>query len=216
MNRAILKRLAFGKASVYLTLMLLNLAVATVGTGRAAQAATNGDPHTGSASTSPLARVQAAAFSSCSNVSEIPLAECEALVALFNSTDGPNWTVNSGWLETDTPCSWHGVTCTAGNVVRLGLDSNGLNGSIPAELGNVSSLTQLHLDHNELSGTMPAELGNLSSLQGLFLRFNQLSGSIPLELGNLSILTSLSLFTNELSGSIPAELPLRWPILGID
>ena len=34
----------------------------------------------------PLARVQVSPFS-CSSVSEIPMAECEALSALFNATD---------------------------------------------------------------------------------------------------------------------------------
>ncbi len=107
-------------------------------------------------------QTQAAAFTSCSEVSEIPTLECEALVALYNATDGPNWTNNSGWLETDTPCSWHGVTCGAGYVKRLRLRNNALSGSIPAELGNLSNLTALELDHNELSGPLPQNLTNLN------------------------------------------------------
>ena len=33
----------------------------------------------------------------CTIQTEIPQAECEALVALYNSTDGDNWTDNDGW-----------------------------------------------------------------------------------------------------------------------
>ena len=33
----------------------------------------------------------------CDGVSEIPRAECDALVALYNSTNGPGWT-NNDWL----------------------------------------------------------------------------------------------------------------------
>jgi len=46
---------------------------------------------------------QVAATFDCSSITEIPQGECQALVALKNSTDGPNWTDNSGWLQTNTP-----------------------------------------------------------------------------------------------------------------
>ena len=144
--------------------------------------------------------------SSCLNVKEIPTLECEALVALFNTSGGPNWDLNSGWLVTKAPCSWYGVTCDAGHVAQLDLSFNDLSGSIPTELGNMPNLTDLSLSANQLSGSIPAELGNLSNLLTLELDGNELSGSMPAELGNLSNLTDLDLDGNELSGSIPAEL----------
>ena len=143
---------------------------------------------------------------SCSDVSEIPTVECEALVALFDAADGPNWTNNSGWLETDTPCSWHAVACDSGHVTSLDLTFNQLSGNIPAELGDLTSLTWLTLDGNELSGDIPAELGNLSNLRYLILGDNELSGGIPPQLGNLSDLSQLRVPGNKLSGSIPVEL----------
>ena len=39
----------------------------------------------------------------CTTVSEIPQIECEALVAIYNGTGGPDWTVNTDWLQTTTP-----------------------------------------------------------------------------------------------------------------
>ncbi|MGB0383616.1 MAG: clostripain-related cysteine peptidase [Ardenticatenaceae bacterium] len=142
----------------------------------------------------------------CTTVSEIPQTECEALVALYESTDGANWTDNSGWLNTTTPCGWYGLTCSGGRISELSMHNNQLSGSIPPELGNLANLTHLNLRSNELSGSIPAELGNLANLTSLWLYNNQLSGSIPAQLGNLANLTSLWLYNNQLSGSIPPEL----------
>jgi Leucine-rich repeat (LRR) protein len=136
---------------------------------------------------------------------QIPQGEYGALVALYEATGGTHWT-NPWTLPTAEPCSLYGVTCESGHVTGLGLGSNGLSGTIPPELGNLSSLQGLSLSWNELSGAIPPELGNLSGLLTLQLGGNQLSGTIPPELGNLSSLQNLSLSSNQLSGTIPPEL----------
>ena len=138
---------------------------------------------------------------------QIPQVERDALIALYNSTDGPNWSDNTNWLgAVETECTWYGLGCAGENVQGLDLSNNQLSGVIPPELGNLSSLQGLDLGSNQLSGGIPPELGNLSSLQWLDLRSNQLSGSIPPELGNLSALGDVILNSNQLSGSIPPEL----------
>jgi hypothetical protein len=166
----------------------------------------------------------------CAAVTEIPLQECEALVAFYISTGGDNWINHSGWLQTNTPCTWFGLTCNEGHVTRLELDwnylygmlpseigdlsylevlrmvFNGIIGSIPSEIGNLLQLRELRLSGNGLSGPIPATLGNLANLEGLFLYYNQLSGPIPRELGKLVNLNRLLLYSNQLSGPIPAEL----------
>jgi len=142
----------------------------------------------------------------CDSVNEIPLAECEALVALYNSANGPGWTEKSGWLTTDTPCSWHGVYCWADHVCALILPGNQLSGSIPPELGQLTNLEALWLSDNQLGGSIPPELGQLTDLAMLYLGSNQLSGSIPAEFGNLTRLDELILDHNQLSGSIPPTL----------
>ncbi|GAK59692.1 hypothetical protein U27_06677 [Candidatus Vecturithrix granuli] len=148
-----------------------------------------------------------AASGLCASVTDIPQAECEALVALYNSTSGENWSNNDGWGQTDTPCSWFGVTCSDSRVSELNLSSNNLSGSIPVELQVLSNLQRLDLSDNRLSGSIPAELGELAQLRALHLGIrNQLSGSIPPQLGNLTALQTLSLDHNHLSGSIPAQL----------
>jgi len=142
----------------------------------------------------------------CDTVTQIPKPECEALVTLYNSTDGDNWKNKRGWNVTNTPCSWYQVTCNGGHVSWISLDSNQLSGTLPPELGNLSNLTLLLLDSNELSGEIPQELGQLSRLTTLYLNSNELSGTIPPELGQLSSLQDLLLNSNQLCGKIPSEL----------
>ena len=137
-----------------------------------------------------------------------PSAERAALVALYNATDGANWTRNTGWNTTAPVSHWYGVSTssTDGTVTDLYLSDNGLVGSIPSVLGDLSYLDSLNLSDNDLSGGVPAELGDLTNLRYLNLSDNDLSGGVPAELGSLARLLNLWLHGNGLSRSIPAAL----------
>ena len=129
-----------------------------------------------------------------------------ALVALYNATDGPNWSNNRNW-NTDAPLGdWHGVSTAGGRVTHLRLHENELTGSIPSSLGNLDNLEVLYLSHNELTGSIPDSLGGLENLNELYLQDNRLTGSIPPSLGSLGNLIELYLWGNRLSGSIPSSL----------
>jgi len=147
---------------------------------------------------------------------QIPTAEREALIALYDATNGAGWTNNSGWATATegTECTWHGVSCLGGHVRILNMYNNGLNGFIPSDLENLSDMTHLVLKLNTLSGGIPWQLGNLSNLETLQLGENQLIGLIPKYFQNLSSITLMELNDNELSGEIPTELgylsSLQW------
>ena len=131
----------------------------------------------------------------------------DALVALYNATNGPGWANNENWLSEAPLDQWSGVfTDCDGTLTHLALIQNQLAGPIPSELGSLSNLTALTLIDNELTGPIPPELGNLANLTSLDLSFNQLTGPIPPELGNLSKLQFLNLGDNQLTRPIPSEL----------
>ncbi|MCP4697101.1 MAG: hypothetical protein GY862_09660 [Gammaproteobacteria bacterium] len=167
--------------------------------------------------------------------SDTPRAEREALVALYNSTDGPNWSDagRNNWNQDNSPCDWTGVACSAGNVIivdrfynnlvgtlpdlnaltslqQLNLSSNGLTGAIPG-LSALANLQEFHLGFNGLTGAIP-DPSALTNLQGLYLHGNQLTDEIP-DLSALTNLKYLSLYDNQLTGAIPdlgALTNLRW------
>ncbi len=181
----------------------------------------------------PATPAQAVGYTGCVNPddqTDMDEAECDVLVALYTNTIGASWTTNTGWLTTDTPCTWFGISCTGGHVYRVDIDNNnlvgalptnlgdltyledlylyanGLTGSIPSSIGSLTSMDTLSLYNNSLSGSLPTEIGNLTSLVSAFLNNNDLSGSLPASLGNLPVLMNLQLTNNDFTGSIPPEL----------
>ena len=155
------------------------------------------------------ASVSATAGSASASVSVTVVfdVEREALIAFYEATGGGKWSENSRWLSDAPLRDWHGVETGAdGRVAGLNLRFNGLSGTIPPEIGDLTQLRELHLYANDLSGSIPAEIGNLAELTELDLYGNDLSGSIPPEIGNLTELTELVLLWNGLSGTIPPEI----------
>lgn len=103
----------------------------------------------------------------CRNV-DVVQEDCEALVALYHSTNGESWTLpDNNWLQTNTICGWKDnsekgiVACSGTRVTGLDLQSSGLSGSLPSELGNLAQLSKVDLYNNKLSGPLPASLTKL-------------------------------------------------------
>ena len=133
------------------------------------------------------------------------VSDCAALLAARDTLAG---TATLNWAASTPITGWEGVYLrgTPQRVTQVALNSWGLTGEIPAQLGNLSGLVDLNLSENELTGEIPTELGDLSSLRYLDLDHNRLTGEIPAELGELTSLFVLSLRWNQLTGEIPTEL----------
>lgn len=89
-------------------------------------------------------------------------------------------------------------------AVALWLDSNGMTGTIPTEIGLLTDLASISLTNSTLSGTIPTEIGALTQLRRLWLYNNDLTGQIPDALNNLPLLEVVELHSNEFVGDMPA------------
>ncbi|KAJ7947115.1 receptor kinase-like protein Xa21 [Quillaja saponaria] len=76
------------------------------------------------------------------------------------------------------------------------IQSSGMKGSIPTDIGNFTELTLFSLSFNPLARTIPASIGKLQNLRVLYISDNQLEGSIPSELFHRKNLAALNLGNN--------------------
>ena len=121
-----------------------------------------------------------------------------ALVDLFNSLGGMNWSNSNYWASEQPVSKWYGVQVTkvAGEprVTALYLGANNLKGTIPASIGQLTALRTLQLQYNrEISGSIPEELFHLTRLNSLRLRFTNLTGELPAAIGQLKEIDTLDL-----------------------
>ena len=141
--------------------------------------------------------------------------DCEALLGMRDKLAG------SGSLNWNTDTSirqWEEVALDGSplRVHGLNLGFNGLTGTLPPELGQLTELRWLDLYHvsdsppSILTGAIPPELGNLTKLESLRIGRNFLSGNIPPELGEMASLRTLEIGPHFLSGCIPEGLSQLW------
>jgi len=149
-----------------------------------------------------------AIFTNCQNslYAQVLLQDSLALVAFYNSTGGPNWNNNTGWL-TGQVSTWYGISIKGNRVSKLIMYNNNLNGYIPSDIGTLNNLTDLALGYEPmLNSVIPQEIGQMIKLKALFIGNCAIIGTIPNEIGNCVNIHSIELFENSLTGSIPTEI----------
>lgn len=125
-----------------------------------------------------------------------------ALVDLYNATNGANWT--STWDLNQPMDTWYGVTLNgSGCVQRVSLNNNNLNGHLPEEIGNLTSLQIFWVNDNNLTGPIPSEINNLTKLVQLEISKNPNLNSIP-NLSGLTNLEQLNISWIPFGGSMPS------------
>ncbi len=130
-------------------------------------------------------------------------ADSLALVDLYHSTNGENWTEKTGWLTATPVEQWHGITVQNGRVTEIRLYDNNLAGALPTSIGTLTGLRLIDMGVNQLSGELPESMGDMAALESLNLIVNQLTGSLPATFSNLTELQDLTIYRNELSGPFP-------------
>ena len=147
-----------------------------------------------------------------------------------------DWASQERWISDEPECSWEGVACDAqGRVTGILLPKNALSGSLPIELGMITTLQELDLTTNLIymeddlhnlwlhlsnlkhllmednfmvtDAGLPAEFTGLVSLEKLQLSYNLLQGELQgSTFTAMPNLHHLEFESNYLSGSLPVEL----------
>ncbi|KDD72705.1 hypothetical protein H632_c2995p0, partial [Helicosporidium sp. ATCC 50920] len=141
----------------------------------------------------------------------------------------------ASWTGED-PClldrPWMGVACsessagslaestsaTPPQVVRLELDSYGLEGDLGAagaHLAPLSSLRVLDVSNNQLHGELPADWARLRALRVLAASNQGLEGLLPASWSALSSLRAVFLDGTRLSGAVPSSWEAGLPALRV-
>lgn len=112
-----------------------------------------------------------------------------------------NW--NANYMRSDTTTVQMGIICDdQKQVVQIVLQTLGLGGNIPREIGNLQNVTHLHLDSNKFTGPLPSQMGRMEVLRQLTATRNSLSGLLPGFLGISTSLTHIDLSYNAFSGDL--------------
>ncbi|WVZ10113.1 hypothetical protein V8G54_014643 [Vigna mungo] len=116
-------------------------------------------------------------------------------LSLYSNNLGDNTTKDLDFLKSLANCS---------KLEVVSISYNSFGGSLPNFMGNLSTkLSQLYLGGNHISGKVPAEIGNLVSLTILTMEINHFEGVIPATFGKFQKLQKLELSRNKLTGDIP-------------
>ena len=132
-----------------------------------------------------------------------------ALVAIYNASDGPSWAKNQ-W-ELDKPIdTWPAVTVTDGRVTALKLSTANVitkEWTLPAEIGDLTELTDLRINSNKLTGELPESLYDLTKLENLYFQNDNLTGALSPKIAQLTELVQLYIDRNaNMTGGIPKEI----------
>jgi Leucine-rich repeat (LRR) protein len=92
------------------------------------------------------------------------------------------------------------------NLERIDLSggtSNKIGGSLPSEIGSLTSLRFLSLRDNDIGGEMPSTFGALILVEFFDVGINRFAGPFLSEVGNLTLLRELDIEQNGFSGTFP-------------
>ncbi|CAN4107634.1 unnamed protein product [Withania somnifera] len=141
------------------------------------------------------------------------------------------------WTDPN-PCNWDKVDCSKdGRVTRIQVGDQGLKGSLPPNMSNLTELQVFEVQKNELTGALPSFAGlnslqsilvsnngftsipsdffdGMTSLQSVYLDYNPFSPwSVPESLKGASSLKTFSAVSTNITGKIPDFLGDSLPSL---
>lgn len=133
--------------------------------------------------------------------------QCEALIDLYNSTDGDNWRYNDGWGSNNVR-NWSGVWVSLQDkkVQSLHLGYNHMRGELPSSFKQLMG-ADIHVNNNDLSGTLADDLFQSEKEARIYnFQHNNFSGAIPSSISNIKKSSQLNLSNNKFTGSVPSAI----------
>ena len=148
------------------------------------------------------------------------------LMKLYQDGGGAGWDENDGWLDFDKdPCkkndNWENVDSSGGVLTKVKAKGGSGTGTLPSEVGLLSSLLEFKIESTGMGGTHCACFAALLAVRvcqvkgatgparRLELTFEPLlsfSGPLPSELGALTLVTKLTMKGSSFTSSLPSQL----------
>ncbi|MEK6220620.1 MAG: hypothetical protein N2D54_00035, partial [Chloroflexota bacterium] len=92
------------------------------------------------------------------------------------------------------------------NLTDFWAGAAGLTGTIPSSISTMAGLEEIRLDGNNMTGPIPVSVTALPNLDSIIIPGNDFDGPIHPEFGDMPLLRTLNLGHNLLTGIIPANL----------
>ncbi|KAL3925499.1 MAG: hypothetical protein SGILL_000366 [Bacillariaceae sp.] len=102
--------------------------------------------------------------------------------------------------------SLEGIEDAPSELVEIHFTANQFQGSIPAEIFELTSLNRLFLNNNHFTSRIPPDVSKLTGLDTILLGGNKFTGAVPSEIGLMTSLQVLGLAQNDLFGNLPSEI----------
>jgi hypothetical protein len=80
-----------------------------------------------------------------------PEADRQALIDLYNNTNGAGWANKTNWLTQTSIDQWFGVSVTANTITEVNLPNNNLAGTVPQSLTGILSLKKFNAAGNAIT-----------------------------------------------------------------
>ncbi len=138
----------------------------------------------------------------------MPVADCQALVTIYNANGGADWVVAdtrdypATWIEEADPCDWAGVECTDSKITALSLNAAGATGALDASVAGLTDLVTLNVSGNELT-SLPTAFAGMTALRFVNISYNDLS-----TVGDLTSATGINVLTATQAGLDEGSLDL--------
>ena len=130
----------------------------------------------------------------------------KSLVALYESTNGHDWSNSLNWCTDASLDQWYGLIVNEyGEVTRISMYSNALSGTLPQKLEGFAPLFSFSLSKNSIEGNIPSYIYGMSNVD---LTYNCFESISDVEEPESAVVQTLYIYDNQIEGQLPENIPL--------